>query len=64
MSANDRINAMNEAEAKAALLGIVKREGRFRYCTRSLLAPQNSTEEECANEILDEAIKEGKKWQV
>lgn len=63
MSVKDRIDIMTEAEVRAALLGIIKKEGRRIYCTRTLIT-LDAMQDECENETLDTAIKEGKKWQV
>ena len=61
MDIEERIDGLTEAEAKAALLFIVKQEGRFMHDTRWILCKGQETIEECENQFLDRALKEARK---
>lgn len=62
MDIKDRINALGEAEAKAALLVAIKDLYGTVICGTSRCPKcENQTEEECENALLDAALKEARK---
>ena len=62
MDIKTRINELSEAEAKAALLFIVKFEGLFYYSLQKVLPKdEGKTIEAFETDVLDEALKEARK---
>lgn len=63
MDINQRIDKLTEAEAKAALFDTVSRLGVLLFQLRDSWVSNSFGEsaEDCANEVLDEALKEARK---
>ena len=63
MEIKQRIDALTEREAKAALFDTVSRLGVLLFQLRDSWASDSFGEssEDCANEVLDEALKEARK---
>ena len=63
MDIKTRIDNLTEAEAKAALFDTVSRLGVLRFQLRCSWVSDSfeKSSEECANEILDDVLKEARK---
>jgi len=61
MDVKTRIDKLSEQEAKAALVFLVKKEGRFKHDMQWIVMKGEPTLDECENKVLNMALKEARK---